>query len=425
MCTKHYIVIIISLLFFSASADAEYYWERQQTPVTSDLHKCTFADSLYGWVCGNDGVILRTTNGGINWTIQNSPVDFFIYDIHFVDRKFGWAIANDNFANGTAVLYTTNSGDNWNMYRYPDKGYYFYSIYFLDSLTGFMGGYQGVFVKSTDGGLNWSYVPLDTAIGSALPVYDIKFFNKDLGVASGGLYDIAGVTWTTTNGGNFWKSQMVAAEPLFCVLFKNNSTVFASGGDFEFGAILQKSTNAGVNWNTDYLNVFGIARGISFRTENEGWMVLGFTPYILFTSNGGSNWESIVTTDSSELYDVKFVNERNGWAVGKRGVILKYQNSPIHINNLNETISSFELYQNFPNPFNGETNIDFEINKPGSAKIVVYDLLGKEIERINYKNLSAGKYSIRWQSNSASSGIYFYSLFFDNRSIIKKMLLLN
>lgn len=85
---------------------------------------------------------------------------------------------------------------------------------------------------------------------------------------------------------------------------------------------------------------------------------------------------------------------------------------------------SFQLYQNFPNPFNPITTITFEIDRPGHTRINIYDLLGNQITTLlnDYKN--AGIYRIKFDGSSLSSGVYFYSITFNNFMQTKSMILL-
>ncbi|MBN1478719.1 T9SS C-terminal target domain-containing protein [candidate division KSB1 bacterium] len=68
------------------------------------------------------------------------------------------------------------------------------------------------------------------------------------------------------------------------------------------------------------------------------------------------------------------------------------------------------LQQNYPNPFNPVTNIGFSVNKESQVKLIVYDLLGQEVERLVDKRLKTGVYSIPWDAKKYASGTYLYKL---------------
>lgn len=96
----------------------------------------------------------------------------------------------------------------------------------------------------------------------------------------------------------------------------------------------------------------------------------------------------------------------------------------IGIENLgNEMPSSYKLEQNYPNPFNPVTNIKFSIPKTGLVKLVVYDMLGKEVETLVNENLQAGTYKSDFDASGLSSGVYLYKLITDGYSQTRKMLL--
>jgi hypothetical protein len=89
----------------------------------------------------------------------------------------------------------------------------------------------------------------------------------------------------------------------------------------------------------------------------------------------------------------------------------------------NEIPASYELYQNYPNPFNPSTSIKFDVPKESSVKLVVYDVLGKEISiLIDYK-IKAGKYEVAWDGTNYPSGVYFFKLITNEYVETKKMVL--
>jgi len=92
---------------------------------------------------------------------------------------------------------------------------------------------------------------------------------------------------------------------------------------------------------------------------------------------------------------------------------------------INEIIpQNYKLEQNFPNPFNSMTNVKFEILNSGNAKIIVYDLLGKEVITLLNQRLQAGSYKVIFDGSGLPSGMYFYKLTAGEFIEVKKMLLL-
>ena len=101
-------------------------------------------------------------------------------------------------------------------------------------------------------------------------------------------------------------------------------------------------------------------------------------------------------------------------------------NSIIETNNLIPT--EFNLSQNYPNPFNPKTKITFDLPVDAKVKLIIYDMLGKEIIRlVNNEFRSVGRYKVDFNGSNLSSGVYFYKLETEgekNFSLTKRMVLI-
>ncbi|GJQ61135.1 MAG: hypothetical protein SCALA702_01880 [Melioribacteraceae bacterium] len=84
----------------------------------------------------------------------------------------------------------------------------------------------------------------------------------------------------------------------------------------------------------------------------------------------------------------------------------------------------FSLEQNYPNPFNPSTIIDYSLVEPGYVEIIISDILGHEIARPVSEYKTSGEYSLQFDSNQLSSGVYFYSILFGDHIKTKKMIIL-
>jgi flagellar hook assembly protein FlgD len=92
----------------------------------------------------------------------------------------------------------------------------------------------------------------------------------------------------------------------------------------------------------------------------------------------------------------------------------------------NNIVNDIMLYQNYPNPFNATTEIKFNIKNDGSyTTLKIYDLLGKEIKTLFSGTKNKGLYTVNFDGNNLSSGIYFYRLLVNNKAIeTRKMFLI-
>ncbi|MEO6695954.1 MAG: T9SS type A sorting domain-containing protein [Ignavibacteria bacterium] len=107
------------------------------------------------------------------------------------------------------------------------------------------------------------------------------------------------------------------------------------------------------------------------------------------------------------------------------GVIKELSSTPVGINMSNNIITdNYTLYQNFPNPFNPETNISYNLPSSGHTVLKVYDALGSEVVSLVNEIQSRGSYKITFDGSNLSSGIYYYKLISGNFSEFKKMILL-
>jgi hypothetical protein len=90
----------------------------------------------------------------------------------------------------------------------------------------------------------------------------------------------------------------------------------------------------------------------------------------------------------------------------------------------NSIVQSFNLFQNYPNPFNPTTTINFQIPELSFVTIKVFDVLGNEIETLVNEKISAGSYTVEFDGNELTSGIYFYKLQAGDFIETKKMILI-
>ncbi len=90
----------------------------------------------------------------------------------------------------------------------------------------------------------------------------------------------------------------------------------------------------------------------------------------------------------------------------------------------NITVFDYKLNQNFPNPFNPSTTIQYQIPEAGNVFIRIYNVLGQQIESLNFTHNAGGYYSIKWNAKNYASGLYFYKIDAGVFRDVKKMILL-
>ena len=166
------------------------------------------------------------------------------------------------------------------------------------------------------------------------------------------------------------------------------------------------------------------------------------------SSDNGTNWQSVSTYDGTlstwtyQSFDISsYANgssqvkirfrltsdvslQYDGWYVDDIK-ITAYNSVPTGTgNNTGSQIPAvFELSQNYPNPFNPTTQINYAIPKDGYVKLTVFDMLGRVITNLVSENKQAGYYSINFNGDNLTSGIYFYKIESGNFVETKKMIL--
>ncbi len=84
----------------------------------------------------------------------------------------------------------------------------------------------------------------------------------------------------------------------------------------------------------------------------------------------------------------------------------------------------FELKQNYPNPFNPSTRIEFSLARPANVKLVVYDVLGREVAVLVNRTMSAGSHDVNFMASDLPSGVYFYKMQAGDSEQVRKMVLM-
>ncbi|MCA9946987.1 MAG: T9SS type A sorting domain-containing protein, partial [Anaerolineales bacterium] len=86
--------------------------------------------------------------------------------------------------------------------------------------------------------------------------------------------------------------------------------------------------------------------------------------------------------------------------------------------------AGFQLFQNYSNPFNPSTTIEFALAKAGWVTLNIYNILGEEVAELVSENLSAGSYKYNWDAGGLASGVYLYQLKAGRFVQTRKMLLI-
>jgi len=320
-----------------------------------------FEDSLTGYGVGANGRIMKTENAGVNWVQMTSGITTSLHKVQF---KGGLGLAVGYYG---IILRTNNQGINWTSQTSTTNNW-LKNVYIQNGNIAFVCG-ENQILKSTDAGVTWQ----SKTVGMSLDMQCIH----------------------TPNGGNVW-----------------------AGGDKIF-----YSSNSGDNWVLQFSPEYPI-NTIEFLSGSVGYAA-GNSGYVIKTTNGGLNWNKLQFPYGGDLYAMEFINEDVGWIAGN-GVLLKTSTGGnVFIRKFTgEVPSGFELEQNYPNPFNAVTNVKFQVPSLKFIKLVVFDLLGREVKTLVNEVLQPGTYNVSFDAGDLPSGIYFYQMRTNDFSETKKLILL-
>ena len=289
------------------------------------------------------------------WGWQNPlPQGNLQTSVAFPSAKIGYICG----WNGT-FLKTTNGGNNWiSLTGFTSE--YLWAMYFVNDNTGWVVGTNNAAFKTTNGGINWIQ-QAGNGTGTFRGVY---FLNEMTGwIASEGylMTDYAKILMTT-DGGNTWMTKLVGGfyERYRSVCFTNPNTGWVVAyADLQQPPsnrqIVKKTTNGGNNWSIDSpeYNVYAPGCGIKFLDANIGFISGAFGIYK--TINSGLNWTNYNL--NQEISSYFFINQNTGWAAAFNNKIFKTTNC-----------GDNWILQNFNTEYNlGITSIYFTNQNTGIA----------------------------------------------------------
>ena len=412
------LILLIFLINFS-TINSFSQWFELNSGTTSNLTSLCFTDIETGYVCGYNGTLLKTTNGGINWIHSAIDTNYSLFFINMRNSYNGFCIGGYN-GNRDKLLYTTNSGENWLVKMNIPSEYQPYNILFINNLTGFISG-AGIPYKTTDGGSSWQVFLPQTANHRNILLSSSKVNENIIFWVGTKFHPPANndaVVYYTTNAGVSFIETKLPSTQLQDISFFNDQTGYIVGLGY-----LGSTTDGGSSWN--YINsppLYGSS--VCYSTEQTLYKVTGYDIY--HSSNGGLNW-SVQHHESARILNfIKLINTNIGYCIGDDGIILKTTNGGIiGINNISTEIpNQFSLSQNYPNPFNPTTNFELRIADFGFVNLTIYDAMGRAVETLHNGELKPGVYKAVWNASGYPSGVYFYKLSTGSFTETRKMILI-
>jgi photosystem II stability/assembly factor-like uncharacterized protein len=308
----------------SACAAAQSVWTSERITAKGDLVAVYFTGSDKGWVAGDNGFLASTTDGGGTWTPYPLATDQDINEIYFRNDDNGYLVA------GRKMFVTRDAGRSWQeirIYRTGDFGTgtpEFLSIRFSDKKRGYVIGsvyrrvagedvvVDSLLMRTEDGGDTWRRINL--------PV-KTELFHLDFdGNSHGWVVGDKGVILATTDEGLTWSMQSSGvSRALFNVDFRDEKNGYAVGG----GGTILRTEDGGRSWQKVETSFPDTFKRVDFADDKNGWIV-GYGGSILRSGDKGKTWVRQDSGTRERIYGL-FMDKKYGWAVGEKGLILKYK----------------------------------------------------------------------------------------------------
>ena len=360
---------------------------------------------------GQDGLIMRTVDGGATWVVQNpnitnvlNAMDAFTYEETpgvFVTMMI--AVGENG-----VVLKSQDNGETWNIKtNISTENLNDIAIFAPDLI--YVCGNNGTLMRSIDHGETFETVtiPVTTNLNT------ISFSGPQTSVTriEAILAGDDGTILTTPNAYDWTVVTSGTTEDLFAVTYSGVNAICTGAN----GTILV-SNDDGLSWNT---SVSGVTTSIfDVKLLNTATAIASSeNGIVLRTEDCGITWTAITTPVEADLFAVNFANENIGISIGSEGTeIYSLDGGLTWSSGISASILPADrkieakLSQNYPNPFNPATIINYSISDNSTVSLKIYDMTGREVRTMVNSYQAPGSYSVKFDASNLSSGIYFYAL---------------
>jgi photosystem II stability/assembly factor-like uncharacterized protein len=332
---------IAAALLALPPAFAQQAWRAEASGVTAELRGLSVVSDTVAWASGAKGTVLRTTDGSKWQAIKVADADSLDFrDIHAIDADSALVMSAGPGAQ-SRIYRTDDGGASWRLLatnQYADG--FWDAMAFWDPKNGILFGdpVNGRFQAyvTADGGVTWRQLE-----GKGLEALE----KEGAFAASGSCLSVAGTrdAWIVTGGassarvfhssdrGASWQATALpipagaAARGAFSVGFANPRVGLAAGGDYKEPALAAingaRSEDGGATWTPAAILPSGYMSVVTPVPGAPGSFVAGGLAGSGYSVDGGKSWTAL---DRTPVNTVGFASPSTGWAVGPKGLLMKY-----------------------------------------------------------------------------------------------------
>jgi len=194
---------------------------------------------------------------------------------------------------------------------------------------------------------------------------------------------------------------------------------------------LYKSADFGAKESWEFVNGFKGPANLIAHPERPGELYLKKSSSILISAGHGDTFTQIYQSDAEEITSFTVEGNRVFFTTPTKlfqledGVRTRLIDTSVGtIDEHDEIPSQVTLHQNYPNPFNPSTTIAFQLNRPLQVSLVIYDTMGREVDRLlSSERFSSGRHQVVWNAEGLASGIYLVRARFGDKIQTRKITL--
>ena len=338
--------MVLLICFTATSAFGQ--WNPQKSNTTAGLFGLSIVDANLVWASGTGGTFVRTTDGGETWQAETvagaEKLDF--RDVYAVDANTAYLFSFGN-GNEARIYKTTDAGKTWSLqYTEQNPKASLDCMAFWNATHGIVVGDpvdgKSEVLTTSDGGAHWTPTGLESmppakdgegspASGTCIATYSGKKGKKETWHAwfvtehASRVFhtDDVGKTWTAS------EAPLVTGlnQGVFSIAVVDANRLAIVGGDYDHPQMVKPnsaySDDGGRTWKESSHRPAGYRWCIAIVPGTPGPSALAVGPTGMdYSIDGGKNWAQMNEVSANMI---AFADAHHGWAVGRKGLILKFQ----------------------------------------------------------------------------------------------------